>query len=280
MSKSAICVWDFTLKMDIDNEKGQFDMLMKLLGDKCKKWAFQLEKGESGYLHYQGRVSLKLKARKGFTLEWIHWSITSDENKNNDFYVMKEQTRVKGPWLDTDKVIFIPRHVRDITLFPWQQDILESAKVFDTRGINVLYNKSGNIGKSTLAIYAGCRGLARNIPMMESYKDYMAMVMDCPTSDLYFVDFPRSMNKAGCAGFWSAIESIKNGHAYDSRYSFREKYFDPPCIWIFTNTIPSKEYLTGDRWKYWNVVDNELRVLDLDDNTDGFIGLDKGIRLS
>jgi len=94
------------------------------------------------------------------------------------------------------------------------------------------------------------------LPMMESYKDYMRMVMDTPKSRLYLIDFPRAMNKSQCSGFWSAIESIKNGHAYDDRYSFREEFFDSPNIWIFTNTCVKTKWLTNDRWKFWCVSAN------------------------
>lgn len=254
MTTNAVCTWDFT----VPHDSISLEDLLKFIKVHCKKWCFQHEKGETtGYEHWQGRVSLKVKARKGPKLDKAHWSPTSNENAENTFYVMKEETRVSGPWSDKDA--YIPRHVRDISLRPWQSTIMEDAARFDARTINVLYCPNGNIGKSTLAIWAGCRGLARNIPMMDSYKDYMRMVMDTPKVSLYFVDFPRSMNKTCCAGFWSAIETIKNGYAYDDRYGFREEYFDPPNIWVFTNTIPEEGYLSTDRWKYWVVEGDTLR---------------------
>ncbi len=248
MSKNALCAWDFTLPAECLN----LSELKEFLKEHCKSWCFQKEKGaDTGYLHWQGRVSLKVKARKGPTLEKCHWSPTSTENKDNDFYVMKGDTRVEGPWSDKD--IYIPRQTRDITLRPWQLQVLADKGVWDTRTINCIICPKGNIGKSTLVTYAGARGLARKIPMLESYKDFMRMVMDCPTNDLYLVDFPRSLNKTNCGGFWSAIETVKDGYAYDDRYGFREKYFDCPNIWVFTNTEPDTTMLSNDRWVFWNV---------------------------
>jgi hypothetical protein len=52
---------------------------------------------------------------------------------------------------------------------------------------------------------------------------------------------------------WSAVESIKNGFAWDDRYSYREKYFDCPNIWVFSNQCPDMSMLSEDRWKLWEV---------------------------
>jgi len=253
--QSNICVWDFTIpKSAVSN----IDELKDKLKIHCKKWIFQEEKGESGYEHYQGRISLKTKARKGPALGYTeHYSITSNENEDNDFYCVKEDTRTAGPWSDRD--MYIPRQVRNISLYPWQIQVLEDANKWDTRTINCIVCPGGNIGKSTLKTYAGSRGLARNLPMLESYKDYMRMVMDTPTSNLYLVDFPRSLNKIACGSFWSALETIKDGYAYDDRYGFREKYFDCPNIWVFTNTMPDVNTLSKDRWVFWEVFKGELK---------------------
>lgn len=254
-AQHALCTWDFT----ISEEYIQLKEIIAFCKAQTKKYCFQLEKGNSGYLHYQGRISLKTKKRKmiGLLHEKCHWSPTSNENRENEFYVMKNETREKGPWTDRDS--YIPKQVRNIELLPWQADILNSREIWDTRTINILYDKTGNIGKSTLATYGGCRGLLRNIPVMNEYRDIMRMIMDTPENKLYLIDFPRALTKQSSAGFWSAIETIKNGYAYDDRYNFREKYFDCPQVWVFTNVLPHEELLSKDRWKYWRVVDGTLQ---------------------
>lgn len=251
--KSQVSVWDFSTKA----LSHSVEDMKTFLREHCKKWVFQEEKGEmTGYMHYQGRASLKVKARIAPWLKDTQWSVTSNENRDNQFYVMKTDTRVNGPWANTDR--YIPSHVRDITLYPWQQSVLNSAAQRDLRKINVLVCPAGNIGKSTLATYAGCHGLARTLPIMDSFKDYSRMIMDCPKSKLYLVDFPRSMNKNNCVGFWSAMEQLKNGYAYDDRYGFREEYFEIPVIWIFTNSMPDTKHLSQDRWHFWRVHKDHL----------------------
>jgi len=251
MAKNAVCIWDFTISKD----KCTYDQVIEFCKKDCKKWCFQEEKGESGYEHFQGRVSLKVKARKGPNWGFgEHWGIS--HCSDDEFYVSKEDTRVAGPWCDRDA--YIPKQVRGIVLRPWQSAILDNRLVWDTRTINCVVCPTGNIGKSTLVTYAGAHKLARRIPMMDSYKDFMRMVMDCPKSSLYLVDFPRSLNKINCAGFWSAIETVKDGYAYDDRYGFREEYFDCPNIWVFMNSAPDFEFLSRDRWVLWEVTQGEL----------------------
>lgn len=253
-SKNAISTWDFT----IGKEYIELEYLLTWCKENCKKYCFQLEKGvETGFEHYQGRISLKVKTRKiiGELDNKCHWSPTSKVNQKNDFYVMKKETRIKGPWKDTDS--YIPKQVRDIELWPWQQQILDDSNNWNTRSINIVICPEGNIGKSTLSAYAGCRNLARSVPIMENYKDLMRFVMNTPKSRLYLVDFPRSLNKTSSHSFWSAIETIKNGYCWDDRYEFREEYFDCPNIWVFCNSEICTKYLSKDRWVFWDVIKDE-----------------------
>jgi len=55
---------------------------------------------------------------------------------------------------------------------------------------------------------------------------------------------------------WSAIETVKDGYCFDTRYSFKETYFDPPRFIIFTNKCPDMDMLSGDRWKLWQITDS------------------------
>ena len=62
MSINAVAVWDFTISMDKVGSEDLVFWLKKF----CKKYSFQGEKGAGpgGYEHWQGRISLKVKARK------------------------------------------------------------------------------------------------------------------------------------------------------------------------------------------------------------------------
>jgi hypothetical protein len=266
--QSQVCGWDFTQSV-IHWEGGHIE-LMKILDKHCKKWAFQEEKSEQGYQHYQGRISLKMKQRLSGVrriLERAHWSVTSNANKGNMFYVLKEESRVAGPWTNEMDLIpkYVPRQIRNIELYPWQQRIIDLSKEWDTRSIHLIFDVRGNIGKSTLVTYMGVHKLAHQIPFCNDYKEILQAVMDRPTRTCYLIDMPRAVKKEKQFQLWGAVETIKSGYCFDKRYSFKERYFDCPQVFAFTNFLPDKRLLTGDRWKVWQVQNQQLMEYEIPD---------------
>ena len=256
MSRNAITCWDFTLGYNVCGKMQHLEVC-RLLKEFCKSGTFQLEESElTNYKHYQGRVSLKKKARSApiSTLPGIHWSPTTKANIDNVNYMTKDFTRIDGPWDIQDVDPYIPRQIREIsTLYDWQQSIIDKLDVWDTRTINVVLDNKGNIGKSVLVGWVRAHRLGRALPPVNDYKDLMRMVCDLPTARNYMIDMPRAIKKDKLAGFYGAIESIKNGYAFDDRYNFKEKIFDSPNIWVFTNSLPDEKLLSKDRWKIWDV---------------------------
>jgi len=258
---AAVTTYDFT-SFGEDPEA-----VKALLNAYCKKWDFQQEEcPTTGKKHFQGRFHLKVKERITGVIKKLpgwHLSITAKENINNNYYVTKEDTRVAGPWSSEDKERYIPRQIREIeALRPWQEAILKNAGEWDKRTINIIYDTTGNIGKTTLCTYLGVHGIGRKIPYSNDYRDIMRMVMDTATTRLYLFDLPRAIKKEHMYQFYAAVEEIKNGYAYDDRYNFREKWFDCPNIWIFTNTLPEWSLMSRDRWKVWNIVEDNLVAQD------------------
>lgn len=257
MARNAISVWDFT----IPQERGSVDEVKNKLIQHCKAWCFQLEKGKkTGYMHYQGRVSLKLKSRKGPNIyDGIKWSPTSEANKDNFYYVDKEDTRVEGPWKDTDPVIYLPRQYRDIKLYKWQNTIKNSAHIFEPRKIDLIYDPDGGKGKSTVAsiceiLYGGI-----DMPPLNDFKEIIALACDIcierNTRDpkIIFFDLPRALDKDRLNGLYSAIEQIKKGKLYDCRYKYKSWWIDSPRCWVFSNHLPDTNLLSADRWNIWTI---------------------------
>jgi hypothetical protein len=227
----------------------------------AKKYCFQLEEGDSGYLHWQGRLSLIKKRHpesahkvfpEGTAPNYLEPTISSEHEKTA-FYVMKVDTRKDGPFMDTDEEIYIPRQVREMgDLRPFQKTISGNTE-WDTRTINLVYNEKGNLGKTRLVQYMRAYKLGRALPPVNDTKDLLRIVYDLPTSRIYLFDMPRSLNKEKLFQFYAAVETIKDGYAYDDRYTFKEKSFDSPNIWIFTNSLPDLNMLSRDRWKIWTI---------------------------
>jgi len=259
MSNNAICNYDFRA----NEENFTVDSLKAIIDPICDKWTFQLEEGEeSGYRHWQGRLHLKVKKRisylinlfGGATMNYIR--PTSSANMGNMFYVTKEETRVGGPWRNTD--IYIPRDIREIyALNPWQNTALTTiVRVYHARWIDVIIDHRGHRGKTTFGRYAAVHGEARRIPFANDYATLVQIVQCMPKARCYIMDLPRALGKERLFQLWAAIETVKDGYSFDPRYSYKETYFDPPRFIIFTNKCPDMDMLSGDRWKLWQITDS------------------------
>lgn len=255
---NAVSTFDFTV-FGLEPEEAK-----DILKYHCKKWCFQQEQCPStGNVHLQGRMTLKVKKRISGVIKMFerwHISITSDANRGNYYYVMKDDTRIAGPWKDEDEEenLYIPRQVRGIQLWPWQQAVIDSAEVWDTRHIDIIVDPKGNKGKTTLATFIGSNRIGKELPYSNDFRDLMRMAMQGKAKKLYIIDIPRAINKKKIRELYAAIEKIKSGYAYDDRYKFQEKYFDCPNIWVFTNEIPDQNLLSRDRWRFWEIKDKQL----------------------
>jgi len=259
-------VWDFTLpKLDLDE-----NILKDNLRKNCKKYSFQLEKGESGYEHWQGRISLiKKKSLKALITSfsiYTHWakahfSITSSNAKGDMFYVIKDDTRIDGPWTEKDEIKIITKQMELFNswgLLPWQQKAKEISQTFCLRTIDLIYDPIGNAGKSLFSEHMEYEGLAEEIPPFRLMDDIFQWVATRPIKSAYIVDMPRGMKKDKLGDFYSGIEVIKNGVAYDKRYNAKKIRFNRPRVFVFTNTLPCLDLMSADRWSIWTICNNHL----------------------
>lgn len=233
----------------------------------CKKYVFQLEEGDSGYRHYQGRISLIKKRREpelkkllesNDHLKFFNYlkpTLTKEHN-TTAFYVMKLDTRIQGPFSDTD---FIPTNTRQLQYFkslslrPYQKSILDLTYTFNLRTIYLIFDPVGNIGKSLFSEYLESLGETEEIPPFRLMEEIFSWVCSRPVKKNYIVDMPRGMKKDKLGEFYSGLEVIKNGVAYDKRYSAKKIRFDRPNIFVFTNTLPKFSLMSKDRWIIYEV---------------------------
>lgn len=246
-----------------------------------KKWVFQEERGEAeDYPHYQVRGHLykkKLvsagKAFLGKALRGHATPTTTGVHNNNQFnYVMKADTRVDGPWKDTDEEFEDPpvltRQLRDFLsaigpdnsgMYPWQKKLLDMIQQVDDRKIVcIIDDGAGNNGKSIMGEYLEYFRYAFEVPPMTCMEDIMQCAMGMRPQKAYLVDMPRAMKKEKLAGFYSGLEALKNGVMYDKRYSFKKRRIDRPQICVFTNSMPDLRLLSPDRWSLWQISERNL----------------------
>jgi hypothetical protein len=261
-NKNALATWDFRY-----NAEGMKpDDIIANLKDIAKHYVFQLEEGDSGYLHYQGRLSLIKKRRiterhillKLFKNppQYLQPTLNSEHFRGDAFYVIKEDTRVNGPWKDTDVVRVMTRQLKEFAVMdyrPYQASLLQMATQFDMRKIDLIYDPVGYIGKSIFVEHLEFLGIAEEVPPFRMMDDIFQWVASRPIKPTYIVDMPRGLKKDKLGDFFSGIEVIKNGVAYDKRYKAHKIRFDRPRIFLFTNTLPNLRLMSKDRWSIWKV---------------------------
>lgn len=283
----AVVLYDFTFKRC---EKLTSEILKKWLNKIAKKWGFQGETGSTtGYRHYQGRLSLKSDSKTGKgkktqkAMEKICWNFFDElkieewgyirktsknkceeikENYENFYdYVNKEETREDGPWRDDDtENAWIPPQCRIIIEMgyrPFQKHIYDDKLIIDYDHINLIVNREGFMGKSKFVLLLEARKEAWRVPNTSSYEHLLEMVcdmnFDVHEHQMFFIDLPRGISGRKMDEFLAAIETIKDGYAYDRRYHFDKKMFASPNIWIFANNMPNLLLVTLKRWRIYDI---------------------------
>jgi len=259
-----------------DGEFEAFHMVIKeRLEAQCKtdKFVFQLERGEQGRLHYQGYIKLAVKERplawakkvRGF-MPGIHVSATSrDGSTNAEFYVMKEDTRVSGPYADKNHII--PDFSEYKTpLTGW---LVEAEKMLlqppNSRKIIWIWEEEGCTGKSHFATYMEVNHSAIGLGLGTANDNFYAVSELAARS--YIFDIPRTLPKRfDWSEVYMSLEKIKDRNFLSTKYKPKKVLLPVvPHVMVLANYPPKRAALSKDRWEVWKCTSNGL----VPDNTEG-----------
>ena len=276
---SPVYVYDWTYYPDDDMTHHD---IVRHIRPLFKKWSFQFEKcPTTGSRHAQGRGSLFHRKRRGELIKMIKSldSVISTMNvreastnstEKECFYTLKYDSRIEGPWDDRHYSApqYIPRQYRipAETYYPFQQTILDSAKDFDDRAIDVVISSTGRKGRSCVCHLGRLTKQYLLVPAFPDAKELCQFVQnklsrtDNREPGIMFIDFPRALNQNKLWAYFNALEQIKSGYVVDLRYSTKEWDFDSPRLWVMMNQKPKEGYLSVDRWRYWEVNDQRELV--------------------
>lgn len=233
--------FDVTVSCEAMRHRGLTEEgVQEWLDKNCERWAYGREKGEEGYEHLQLRMVLKKETTlTNVTAVWKSVGHVSVSGVTNFDYVLKEGSYV----LSWTKAL---RKYATIELRSWQSDALQKYLEQDDRKILLVHDVRGNTGKTWLGRHIVATGAGRLLPILEKGEDLVSVAM-AQESKGYVVDVPRAERVS--KSYWAAIEQIKNGHLWDKRYQWREKFIEPPRIMVFTNALPNRDWLSRDRWE-------------------------------
>jgi hypothetical protein len=283
---SQVYLWDFTLSEKL-NQKGD---ILRFCREECTRWCFQLEQPEVAgknpdewYKHYQCRVSLKKKLylnpmmilMRNYGLKFNEQALsrtskTCAENKHATFsYVMKEYSRIDGPWDDkqdrkfkSKSVIWVDEHPE-----PWHRQVLDTLKDYEHRKINLLIDSNGNTGKTNFEDWLAFYNHAFDLWYDDDHKHMLASAYDNAPQNCFTINLERALDKKNMRSFWTMIERMKDGRFQDNRYKCKRIKTERPHIWIFTNFTPEVWMQSKDRWNLWTINDDKELVEYTEDHT-------------
>lgn len=287
-SASLCKCWDITVKAG-DDSKAVEDTrlrLKKFMARECKSWVFQEERGEqSDYHHFQGRFIFKRKVRRrtlraailhyfegdpGLHLSPSSAQVAKDAQAGKFDYVMKEDTRVAGPWSDETEPKPLTWDIKVLeekkNWYSWQTQAYYMAVTRNPREIHVLYDPIGNHGKSSFLKYLELQGKCAYIPPFTDFQDIMQVAMAKSKLGSFWIDMPKAMHKEKLVQLWSAVETMKSGFLFDKRYHWKQMIIGAPQVIVSTNVLPKRGLLSEDRWRVWQIVDEHpypLKAIEL-----------------
>lgn len=216
------------------------------------QFAFQLEQGESGTIHYQGLLKLKIKKRFSFfkndpfTVTW-HVEPMKGTWEEARAYCTKIETRVRGPWVFPRP----PRFLKYDQLLMWQKVCSElMTHEPDDRTIVWFADLLGGAGKTQLTRH-----------LVGTFPDDVLLVGgrggDIRYMVAQFVQHhgrgPRMIiyNLTRERQDWfqyGPMEELKDGVFASNKYESTMVMIDHPHIVVFANFEPDTSKMTSDRW--------------------------------
>lgn len=222
-------------------------VLEKWFHENCTRAIWQLERAESGYIHWQCSFSLKKKQRISWLKSHCHPTAFFDGMNNQTAafnYCDKAETRIDGPFYHPQPIRLMADPLKGLTLKPWQLDILDIvSKPADRRTIHWYWDNIGNVGKTTFAEHlkvtrSGVRYVSG------SSKDIKTAVR--PTDTIVIWNIVRSVENYVS---YKAIEEIKDGLFFKEKYESDDVVMHAkPHVIIFANFPPRTDALSADRW--------------------------------
>lgn len=236
--------WFFTW----NNPKVGVAQITNYFSEICVEYVFQLEKGESGTPHYQGVVRYPNPVSNWPAMK-CHWERCRNWRQAVK-YCSKRIGRIEGPWTNIEGLVFREKLIdpmEGLTWKPWQIEIRDIIRgPVDNRKVYWYWEPKGGVGKSVFTKHlcmnynaVVCGGTKRDalyaIRNFDEEKDLKIVIFDICRANLNHVSY-------------KAMEDIKNGCFFTSKYESGQCLLNPPHIIVFSNYLPDTGMLSEDRW--------------------------------
>lgn len=232
-----------------------YEFLKNWLQNNCEDFVMQREIGTNGTPHIQ--FCMKFKNARRFSalkkeFEKVHFEKSKNFNATKN-YCQKKDTAIDV--CDKKKTRTVKDPLANKILYDWQLKLIELINTEpDDRTITWIYDENGNMGKTTLA-----KHLCLKYPNQALYisgksadiKYGVTKFLENEKNELRICLFDFVRSNENYFSF-EAIESIKNGIFYNTKYESTMVLYNPPHVICFSNFLPDLTKLSNDRW---NIID-------------------------
>lgn len=238
------------------------------------KYIFQLERGATGRLHFQGYMHLGKGAKErpaGIAkklslagLYGIHVAAASTAGQAAlKAYCMKADTRQAGPYKDTDPKPLSPEEHKRLglisigSLHPWQEYVRDRLlEPPSDRHIHWIVDTRGCTGKSSFGKLLAAKAEALMLPYTDA-KDCLNIVANAGERCAYIFDLTRTKPASiSSTDTYSCMEQIKNGYIVNTKYQTKVVIQPSAHVWVFSNEPPQYAALSKDRWRVHTIGDD------------------------
>lgn len=220
------------------------------------------------YFETSERFRMKAHVEAFLGHENFHLERAFSTEQANVRYVFGVDKSYEIGWIAYKKNITVPRDYnpqafkfwKNFKLRDWQAELLPFLikENVDDREIVYIFDKNGNTGKTKLAEYLHIFHAAvitggKSTDMKHAISRWNEITSKYPM--IIIVDICRSENETDFVG----IESIKNGLFFSGKYDSHMLHsVNKANVVVFSNFPPQKEYLSSDRWKVGEIVNNKI----------------------
>lgn len=177
---------------------------------------------------------------------------------------IKTLSDLVGKQLDADEAKSL--YPKNLRLFIWQRSLVNMIDNNPPEGRKIIwfYDKLGKSGKTVLAVYlkiwydACFLGNAGSAHMIHGYKNETIVCIDLCKSELQ----DEMIN-------YKAIEALKNGAMFSSKYDSTSKVGKRPWVFVFANMRPDTSKMAQDRFTVINLRTKGTDFCKLEDDPDG-----------
>ena len=149
----------------------------------------------------------------------------------------------------------------NVTLRLWQHKVISFIDAPHLRQVIWIVGTRGNEGKTFLQnyisnYYGSRRVVATDIAgRKKNIAHYLAKLpLEC--KDIFLFNHPASASEAVA---YDLLEDIKDGRTRSDKYSTEQVMFKTPnTVMVFSNEHPRTEALKKDRWRIYEIIDEEL----------------------